>query len=153
MEGFYCRFLGGTAVCGFGLHICRGIDFECGEYLCRILIYGQVAFGRRSIVFEGVQKVFGTLDLFVSLLETEIKYPILQGGILPFWTPSFRNNSIRNLDIQIFSFLVKSGKGCIYRRGIFFISDSEPFSRCFQYPYIGNLILDHFIHYFGNIKF
>ena len=37
---------------------------------------------------EGVQKVFGTLDLFVSLLETEIKYPILQGGILPFWTPS-----------------------------------------------------------------
>ena len=38
--------------------------------------------------FEGVQKVFGTLDLFVSLLETEIKYPILQGGILPFWTPS-----------------------------------------------------------------
>lgn len=39
---------------------------------------------------EGVQKVFGTLDLFVSLLETEIKYPILQGGILPFWTPSFR---------------------------------------------------------------
>jgi len=22
-------------------------------------------------------------------LETEIKYPILQGGILPFWTPSF----------------------------------------------------------------
>jgi hypothetical protein len=53
------------------------------------LIYGQVAFGRRSIVFEGVQKVFGTLDLFVSLLETEIKYPILQGGILPFWTPSF----------------------------------------------------------------
>jgi len=39
---------------------------------------------------EGVQKVFGTLDLFVSLLETEIKYPILQRGILPFWTPSFR---------------------------------------------------------------
>ena len=38
---------------------------------------------------EGVQKVFGTLDLFVSLLETEIKYPILQGGILPFWTPSW----------------------------------------------------------------
>ena len=38
---------------------------------------------------EGVQKVFGTLDLFVSLLETEIKYPILQGGILPFWTPSY----------------------------------------------------------------
>ena len=37
---------------------------------------------------EGVQKVFGPLDLFVSLLETEIKYPILQGGILPFWTPS-----------------------------------------------------------------
>lgn len=37
---------------------------------------------------EGVQKVFGTLDLFVSLLETEIKYPILQGGILPFWTAS-----------------------------------------------------------------
>ena len=37
---------------------------------------------------EGVQKVFGTLDLFVSLLETEIKYPILQRGILPFWTPS-----------------------------------------------------------------
>ena len=22
-------------------------------------------------------------------METEIKYPILQGGILPFWTPSF----------------------------------------------------------------
>ncbi len=33
---------------------------------------------------EGVQKVFGTLDLFVSLLETEIKYPILQGGIFAF---------------------------------------------------------------------
>ena len=41
---------------------------------------------------EGVQKVFGTLDLFVSLLETEIKYPILQGGILPFWTPSLQEN-------------------------------------------------------------
>ena len=41
------------------------------------------------LAHEGVQKVFGTLDLFVSLLETEIKYPILQGGILPFWTPSF----------------------------------------------------------------
>ncbi len=41
---------------------------------------------------EGVQKVFGTLDLFVSLLETEIKYPILQGGILPFWTPSSRES-------------------------------------------------------------
>ena len=41
-----------------------------------------------NIKNEGVQKVFGTLDLFVSLLETEIKYPILQGGILPFWTPS-----------------------------------------------------------------
>ena len=40
------------------------------------------------LAHEGVQKVFGTLDLFVSLLETEIKYPILQGGILPFWTPS-----------------------------------------------------------------
>ena len=22
-------------------------------------------------------------------METEIKYPILQGGILPFWTPSY----------------------------------------------------------------
>ena len=43
----------------------------------------------KSWIEEGVQKVFGTLDLFVSLLETEIKYPILQGGILPFWTPSF----------------------------------------------------------------
>ena len=43
-----------------------------------------------SLFSEGVQKVFGTLDLFVSLLETEIKYPILQGGILPFWTPSLR---------------------------------------------------------------
>ena len=43
---------------------------------------------RRKALTEGVQKVFGTLDLFVSLLETEIKYPILQGGILPFWTPS-----------------------------------------------------------------
>ena len=39
--------------------------------------------------FTEYPKVFGTLDLFVSLLETEIKYPILQGGILPFWTPSF----------------------------------------------------------------
>ncbi len=37
---------------------------------------------------EGVQKVFGTLDLFVSLLETEIKYPILQRGYFAFWTPS-----------------------------------------------------------------
>ena len=43
-----------------------------------------------SLFSEGVQKVFGTLDLFVSLLETEIKYPILQGGILPFWTPSLQ---------------------------------------------------------------
>ena len=43
---------------------------------------------------EGVQKVFGTLDLFVSLLETEIKYPILQGGILPFWTPSYKISRI-----------------------------------------------------------
>ena len=42
------------------------------------------------MILEGVQKVFGTLDLFVSLLETEIKYPILQGGILPFWTPSLK---------------------------------------------------------------
>ena len=45
---------------------------------------------------EGVQKVFGTLDLFVSLLETEIKYPILQGGILPFWTPSFERSAKGN---------------------------------------------------------
>ena len=44
--------------------------------------------GEKKDKNEGVQKVFGTLDLFVSLLETEIKYPILQGGILPFWTPS-----------------------------------------------------------------
>ena len=43
------------------------------------------------MIKEGVQKVFGTLDLFVSLLETEIKYPILQGGILPFWTPSINS--------------------------------------------------------------
>ena len=46
---------------------------------------------------EGVQKVFGTLDLFVSLLETEIKYPILQGGILPFWTPSDQCCNLRLL--------------------------------------------------------
>ena len=45
---------------------------------------------------EGVQKVFGTLDLFVSLLETEIKYPILQGGILPFWTPSHSESGKRD---------------------------------------------------------
>ena len=32
-------------------------------------------------------------DLFVSLLETEIKYPILQRGILPFWTPSLVLNA------------------------------------------------------------
>ena len=51
------------------------------------------------MILEGVQKVFGTLDLFVSLLETEIKYPILQGGILPFWTPSsfYSNNSFYSL--------------------------------------------------------
>ena len=60
---------------------------------------------------EGVQKVFGTLDLFVSLLETEIKYPILQGGILPFWTPSisFESNCfqiIQDLSLQLFNFLV-----------------------------------------------
>ncbi len=86
MEGFYCRFLGGTAVCGFGLHICRGIDFECGEYLCRIFDLWAGRFRpAKHRFFEGVQKVFGTLDLFVSLLETEIKYPILQGGILPFF--------------------------------------------------------------------
>ena len=111
MEGFYCRFLGGTAVCGFGLHICRGIDFECGEYLCRILIYGQVAFGRRSIVFEGVQKVFGTLDLFVSLLETEIKYPILQGGILPFWTPSANIIINKQFFLIVFFFSLSIYKG------------------------------------------
>jgi len=46
------------------------------------------------LIEEGVQKVFGTLDLFVSLLETEIKYPILQGGILPFWTPSLSSVSL-----------------------------------------------------------
>ena len=51
---------------------------------------------------EGVQKVFGTLDLFVSLLETEIKYPILQGGILPFWTPSFSFLVILFLLLQTF---------------------------------------------------
>ena len=50
-----------------------------------ILFKGEI---ERNHGDEGVQKVFGTLDLFVSLLETEIKYPILQGGILPFWTPS-----------------------------------------------------------------
>lgn len=52
---------------------------------------------------EGVQKVFGTLDLFVSLLETEIKYPILQGGILPFWTPSsaFVVSDLHNVDGDI----------------------------------------------------
>ena len=38
--------------------------------------------------YEAVQKVFGTLDLFVSLLEAEIKYPILQGDVLTFWTAS-----------------------------------------------------------------
>lgn len=27
---------------------------------------------------------FGTLDLFISLLETEIKYPILSGDVLTF---------------------------------------------------------------------
>ena len=48
------------------------------------------------MILEGVQKVFGTLDLFVSLLETEIKYPILQGGILPFWTPSFERSAKGN---------------------------------------------------------
>ena len=48
----------------------------------------KTGFRMDGITHEGVQKVFGTLDLFVSLLETEIKYPILQGGILPFWTPS-----------------------------------------------------------------
>ena len=37
---------------------------------------------------RGVLKAFSTLDLFVSLLETEIKYPILQGDILTFWIPS-----------------------------------------------------------------
>ena len=52
---------------------------------------------------EGVQKVFGTLDLFVSLLETEIKYPILQGGILPFWTPSEVFDMTQ--DIEILQFL------------------------------------------------
>ena len=54
---------------------------------------------------EGVQKVFGTLDLFVSLLETEIKYPILQGGILPFWTPS-----LYYLTITVFLFI----SNCIF---------------------------------------
>lgn len=33
---------------------------------------------------ERQKKVFGTLNLFVFLMETEIKYPILQGGILTF---------------------------------------------------------------------
>ena len=51
------------------------------------------ALGVVGEIKEGVQKVFGTLDLFVSLLETEIKYPILQGGILPFWTPSLVLNA------------------------------------------------------------
>ena len=58
---------------------------------------------------EGVQKVFGTLDLFVSLLETEIKYPILQGGILPFWTPSVKNvfnDEVFNLVFVYFFFSV-----------------------------------------------
>lgn len=53
---------------------------------------------------EGVQKVFGTLDLFVSLLETEIKYPILQGGILPFWTPSFFIYIIMRFFLYILNF-------------------------------------------------
>ncbi len=30
------------------------------------------------------KKYLAPLDLFVSLLETEIKYPILQGGIFAF---------------------------------------------------------------------
>ena len=51
---------------------------------------------------EGVQKVFGTLDLFVSLLETEIKYPILQGGILPFWTPSY-DQFIFRFDFRLYT--------------------------------------------------
>ena len=33
-------------------------------------------------------KKSNTLDLFVSLLETEIKYPILTGDVLTFWTVS-----------------------------------------------------------------
>ena len=59
----------------------------CGFYMVRggKPVYSNVKLTAEK---EGVQKVFGTLDLFVSLLETEIKYPILQGGILPFWTPS-----------------------------------------------------------------
>ena len=52
------------------------------------LMFVKVLYFYQICKREGVQKVFGTLDLFVSLLETEIKYPILQGGILPFWTPS-----------------------------------------------------------------
>ncbi|RHA43252.1 hypothetical protein DW936_00455 [Odoribacter splanchnicus] len=65
---------------------------------------------------EGVQKVFGTLDLFVSLLETEIKYPILQGGILPFWTPSFFYLTTRILLFfhNLFEYDVKSSFSFIY---------------------------------------
>jgi len=36
------------------------------------------AFFHIHYIIEGIQKVFGILDLFVSLLETEIKYPIFK---------------------------------------------------------------------------
>ena len=90
-------------------------------YSCKLLVKAGTlfsdnnAYGTRPILFtlnehrkEGVQKVFGTLDLFVSLLETEIKYPILQGGILPFWTPSY-NYLSSNYKIDNF-IVTKSGK-------------------------------------------
>ena len=60
---------------------------------------------------EGVQKVFGTLDLFVSLLETEIKYPILQGGILPFWTPSANIIINKQFFLIVFFFSLSIYKG------------------------------------------
>ena len=78
----------------------------------------------RRIQFEGVQKVFGTLDLFVSLLETEIKYPILQGGILPFWTPSFLSYFIYGTIFHITEVFVHDSKVMIeipYELGSYYI--------------------------------
>ena len=73
-------------------------------------------------MIEGVQKVFGTLDLFVSLLETEIKYPILQGGILPFWTPSI-------LMLRLFTLRISSQNAAESSEALHIIFSNHPCSQ------------------------
>lgn len=105
-------------------------DYDRRTAMGTLKLIQKIGFGIKK---EGVQKVFGTLDLFVSLLETEIKYPILQGGILPFWTPSFLllfylfQKVIQNTLSLLFLFHNNNSPSRQNRQGKFFIFTQSHF--------------------------